>query len=36
VEAREMDDWRGKNQLAQLHRALNAFVERAEHEVSDL
>jgi UDP:flavonoid glycosyltransferase YjiC (YdhE family) len=29
--AREMDDWRGKNQLAQLQRALTAFVERAEH-----
>lgn len=36
VEARELDDWRGTNQLAQLHRALNAFVERAQHEVSDL
>jgi len=36
VEAREMDDWRGKNQLAQLYRALNAFVERAQHEVLDL
>ena len=36
VEAREMDDWRGKNQLAQLQRALNTFVERAEHEVPDL
>jgi MGT family glycosyltransferase len=36
VEAREMDDWRGSNQLAQLQRALNAFVERAQHEVPDL
>lgn len=36
VEAREMDDWRGKNQLEQLHRALNAFVERAQHEAPDL
>ena len=36
VEAREMDDWRGKNQLAQLQQALNAFVERAQHEVPDL
>ena len=36
IEAREMDDWRGKNQLAQLQRALTAFVERAEHEVPDL
>ena len=36
VEAREMDDWRGKSQLAQLQRALNAFVERAKHEVPDL
>src|SRR5258708_30408706 len=31
VDAREMDDWCGKNQLAQVHRALNAFVERAQH-----
>jgi UDP:flavonoid glycosyltransferase YjiC (YdhE family) len=36
VAAREMDDWRGKHQLAQLQRALNAFVERAQHEVADL
>ncbi len=36
VEARAMDDWRGKNQLQQLQRALNAFVERAKHEVPDL
>ena len=36
VEAREMDDWRGSNQLAQLQRALNAFIERAQHEVPDL
>ena len=36
VEAREMDDWRGGNQLAQLQRALTAFVDRAYHEVPDL
>jgi MGT family glycosyltransferase len=36
VEAREMDDWRAKNPLAQLKRALAAFVDRAENEVPDL
>jgi MGT family glycosyltransferase len=36
VEAREMDDWRAKNPLAQLKRALAAFVDRAEIEVPDL
>ena len=36
VEAREMDDWRGKSPLAKLQRALTAFVDRAEHEVPDL
>jgi len=36
VEAREMDDWRGKGQLQQLHRALTTFVDRAEHEVPDM
>jgi MGT family glycosyltransferase len=36
VEAREMDDWRGSNQLAQLQRALTAFVDRAANEVPDL
>jgi MGT family glycosyltransferase len=36
VEAREMDDWRAKNPLAQLKRALGAFVDRAENEVPDL
>jgi len=36
IEARQMDDWRGGNQLTQLHRALIAFVDRAEHEVPDL
>jgi UDP:flavonoid glycosyltransferase YjiC (YdhE family) len=36
VEARQMDDWRGTNQLAQLQRALTAFVDRAANEVPDL
>ncbi|MHB8614121.1 MAG: glycosyltransferase [Candidatus Dormibacteraceae bacterium] len=36
VEGREMDDWRATNPLAQLKRALAAFVDRAEHEVPDL
>ncbi len=36
VEAREMDDWRGTNPIAQLHRALATFVDRARHEVPDL
>src|SRR5450759_4707263 len=36
IEAREMDDWRGTNPLAQLKRALGTFVDRAEHEVPDL
>jgi MGT family glycosyltransferase len=36
VEAREMDDWRGRNPIAQLGRALAAFVDRAGHEVPDL
>ncbi len=36
VEARAMDDWRGKNQLQQLQRALTTFVDRAAHEVADL
>jgi MGT family glycosyltransferase len=36
VEAREMDDWRGGNPIAQLGRALAAFVDRAGHEVPDL
>jgi MGT family glycosyltransferase len=36
VEGREMDDWRAKNPLAQLKRALAAFVDRAEHEVPEL
>ncbi len=36
VEAREMDDWRGKNPIAQLQLALMAFVDRAQHEVPDL
>ena len=36
VEAREMDDWRGKSPLAKLQRALTTFVDRAEHEVPDL
>jgi len=36
IEAREMDDWRGSNQLTQLHRALLTFVDRAEREVPDL
>ena len=36
VEAREMDDWRGRNQLDQLHRALTAFVDRARDEVGDI
>jgi UDP:flavonoid glycosyltransferase YjiC (YdhE family) len=36
VEAREMDDWRGTNQLQQLQRALTTFVDRAEYEVPDL
>jgi MGT family glycosyltransferase len=36
VEAREMDDWRATNPLAQLKRALATFVDRAENEVPDL
>ncbi len=36
VEAREMDDWRGKGPLAKLQRALTAFVDRADNEVPDL
>lgn len=36
VEAREMDDWRGGNQLQQIQRALAAFVDRARYEVEEL
>lgn len=36
VESREMDDWRGKNPVQALEFGMQAFADRAEHEVDDL
>jgi MGT family glycosyltransferase len=36
VEAREMDDWRGKNPLEALERAMRTFADRARPEVDDV
>ncbi len=36
IEARQLDDWKAKNPLQALERAMATFADRAEHEVDDL
>ena len=36
VEAREMDDWRGKNPMQALERAMRTFADRAAFEIEDV